>query len=65
MKFTIAAGTDYIMWRTGGGGRSERSEVGSGAGDVTALATECLSEAGASCTCINLGKQTRVCAWGE
>lgn len=34
-----------------------RAEEAPGVGDVTALATECLSEAGASCTWINLGKQ--------
>lgn len=43
-------------WRRG----TFRAEEVSGTGDVTALATECLSEAGASCTCINLGKQCRV-----
>lgn len=55
-------GLDYLEDR-----RREtfRAEEASGADDVTALATECLSEAGASRTWINLGKQCERGGWVE
>lgn len=53
----LSGGLDYLEER--GGKRSERRRA-PGVGDVTALATACLSEAGARGTWINLGKQ-----WGD
>lgn len=51
--------------RKTGGGKSLRAEEAPAAGDVTALATECLSEAGSACTCINLRKGENSARAGE
>lgn len=56
VKFRVASAMGTRLSRRTGGGKSLRAEAAPAAGDVTALATECLSEAGSACTCINLGK---------